>query len=50
MRRVLELFSKGRAPIQIDRALFLKAGTAHDIIVEEWRTDSVFGARMVRRG
>ena len=48
MRRVLELFNKGHAPSQIDRALFLKEGTARDIIVEEWRTDRLFSARMVR--
>ena len=35
-RHVVELHWEGKAPSEIDKAMNLEAGTAHDIVVGAW--------------
>ena len=47
---VVRLFEQGEVPSAIDFMLHLPEGTAHDVMVSEWRSRRLFSARMVRRG
>ena len=44
-RRVMEHMHQGHAPSEIDSAMMLRRGEAHDIVVDFWHADKVRGRR-----
>ena len=44
-RRVMEHMHQGHAPSEIDSAMMLRRGEAHDIVVDFWYREKVRGRR-----
>lgn len=45
VERVMEHMHQGHAPSEIDRAMMLRRGEAHDIVVDYWYADKLRGRR-----
>ena len=50
VERVMEHMHEGRAPSEIDRAMMLRRGEAHDIVVDYWHADKLRGKRRLAEG